>query len=104
MAQSNKLKGFLDMFRGPSGGFDAARVLFAIGGLTAIFSPVGFQTAALFKGQVWDPLGFSTGEGIVLGSFAAVGFGIRQKDKGVADAQATIANATSTPPSPEPGN
>jgi hypothetical protein len=91
-----KIDKFLDMFKGPTGGYDAARVMFGIGGITAIFSPVGFQISALVKGQIWNALEFCTGMGIILSSFAAVGFGIRQKDKGVADAQATMSNTTLT--------
>jgi hypothetical protein len=78
------------MFKGPSGGYDLARSLYGVGGLTGIFSPIGFEITALYKGQSFEPLPFCTGVGIILASFAAVGYGIRQKDKGVADAQATM--------------
>lgn len=85
-----KLEKFLDMFRGPTGGYDIARVLYGTAGPVGIFSPIAFQITALSKGQNFEPLAFCTGFGIILASFAAVGFGIKQKDTGVANAQATL--------------
>lgn len=93
-----KLDKFLGMFKGPSNTYDAARVLFAFGGVTGTLAPVVFQSVALWKGQTWDALSFSSGEGLILSSFAAVGFGIRQKDRGVADAQATMADTENKTP------
>jgi hypothetical protein len=82
---------FLDMFKGLSGGYDTARILFGIGGLNGVIAPVVFQVWAFIRGQSWDAVSFCTGYGIMLsGIIAAGGFGIRQKDKGVADAQATM--------------
>lgn len=90
---------FKSMFRGPNGtGYDTARILFGIGGLNGIISPVAFQAWAMFKGEHWDPLAFCTAYG---GMLAAVigfgGLGIATKDKGVASALNT------TPPSPPEG-
>lgn len=76
-----------DMFKGVGGGFDTARILYFGSGIATIVAPVVFQAWALWKGQSWDPIAFCTGYGgaltaVVLGGAA----GIRQKDKGVADA------------------
>jgi hypothetical protein len=85
-----KREAFLDMFKGPNGTYDSARVLFSLGGFFGIFSPIVFQAVALYKGQSWEPMQFSSGLGLILASFAGVGFGISQKDKGIADSQATM--------------
>jgi hypothetical protein len=87
-----------DMFKGPAGSYDTARILFAIGGLFGIVAPVVFQAWAISKGQNWDPLAFCTAYGAELAAILSLGgFGIATKDKGVASALNT------TPPSPPEG-
>lgn len=86
-----KTNAFLEMFKGLTGSYDTARILFAIGGLNAVIAPVGFQIWAFIHEQPWDPVNFCTGYGLMLSSIiAAGGFGIRQKDTGIANAQATM--------------
>lgn len=86
---------FKELFKGPTGQYDSARFLFAIGGMSGILSPIVFQAYALWKGQSWDVLAFCTAYG---GMLAAVlgfgGLGISVKDKGVASAM----NTTPAPP------
>jgi hypothetical protein len=95
MSRFNSLK---SMLKGPSGGYDTARILFVVGGLNGVVAPVIFQAWAMLKDQPWDPLSFCTAYG---GMLAAVlgfgGLGIATKDKGVASAVNT------TPPSPPTG-
>lgn len=71
-----------DAFKGPLGGFDTARMLFAVGGIAGII----YQGVALYKGQAWQPIEFFTGFGGYLGGG---GLGISLKDKGVASALQT---------------
>lgn len=88
---TTKIDKFLDMFKGLTGGYDTARILFAIGGLNGVIAPVFFQIWAFIKNQDWDPVSFCTGYGIMLsGIIAAGGFGIRQKDTGIANGMATM--------------
>ncbi len=54
----SKMDSFLSMFKGPSNTYDTARILFAVGGLTGIFTPVGFQSYALWEGQRFDVFAF----------------------------------------------
>lgn len=86
-----KFEKFLDMFKGPTGGYDLARVLF---GTTGFFSGVsgtayqGYATIAI--GQAFHPLEFFGGIGVLMTSFLAAAYGIKAKDKGVADALSTM--------------
>lgn len=89
-----KLDRLRDMFKGPTGGYDTARVLYAIGGAFAVVAPVAFQAWALYKGEHWDPLAFCTAYGGELSAVLALGgLGIATKDKGVASALNTTAPA-----------
>jgi hypothetical protein len=82
---------WLKSLEGPNGaGFDTARILFLLGGLSGII----YQGVALYKGQSWDPAAFLGGFGAYVGGG---GLGISLKDKGVASALNT------TPPSPPIG-
>lgn len=83
-----KLDKFLDMFKGPSGGYDLARVLFGTTGFFSGASGTAYQGYALAIGQAWHPLEFFGGIGILMTSFLAAAYGIKTKDKGVADALA----------------
>jgi hypothetical protein len=86
-----KLEKFLDMFRGPTGGYDIARVLFGFGGFSGILSGIFYEGYALIAlKQAFAPLEFYGGFGVLMSGFLAAAFGIKQKDKGVADAQATM--------------
>lgn len=86
-----KMSLFLDPLKGPLGGFDSARILFAVGG----FAGIVYQGIALYKGQAWAPIEFFTGLGAYL---SGGGLGISLKDKGVASA-----NNTTTPQPPSGG-
>lgn len=80
---------FFDIFKGPSGNNDSARILFFIGGIAAIFAPIGFQVWAMIRHQSWDPTAFCLAYGGLLsGYILGGGFGISTKDKGVASANA----------------
>lgn len=69
---------------------DAARVLWVVGAVAYLISVITFQGIALWKGQTFDVFQFCTGFGTGFAAlFAAGGWGIRQKDTGVAVAQAT---------------
>lgn len=75
------------MFKGPQGGYDTARILFAVGGLNGVVSPVVFQAWAMVKNQPWDPLAFCTAYGGMIAAILSLGgLGIATKDKGVASA------------------
>lgn len=79
-----------DMFKGSGGGYDTARILFAVGGTNGVIAPVAFQAWSMAKGGAWDPLAFCTAYGAMLSAvLAAGGFAIAVKDKGVASAAAT---------------
>lgn len=80
------MKGILEMFKGVGGHTEMGRVLWFLGGLATII----FQGYAIFEGQNFDPLTFAGGFAALL---AAGGFGIKQKDNGVATARVTEANA-----------
>ncbi len=83
-----------DALKGPSGGFDTARILFAVGGFAGVTAPVVFQAWALAKGEHWDPLAFCTAYGGELAAILGVGgLGIATKDKGVASAMNTTPGA-----------
>jgi hypothetical protein len=87
-----------NIFKGVSGEYDSARILFVIGGLNGVISPVGFQIWSMLKGEHWDPLAFCTAYGGMLAAILSLGgLGIATKDKGVASAQNTTA------PSPPEG-
>lgn len=75
-----------DMFKGVGNKIEMGRVLWFLGALATIT----YQGYAIFKGQNFDPLVFAGGYAALL---AAGGFGIRQKDTGVA---AAVATATPT--------
>lgn len=89
----------LDMFKGPTGGYDLARVLFGFGGVSGVGSGIGYQGYDLFLGHNFNPLSFFGGLGILMSSFLAAAYGIKQKDKGVADAVASLAQSASDNPS-----
>jgi hypothetical protein len=72
----------LEMFKGIGDSPEMGRVLWFLGGVATIV----FQGYAIFKGQEFDPLVFAGGFAALL---AAGGFGISQKDNGVANAKAT---------------
>lgn len=74
------------MFKGVGDSPEMGRVLWFLGALATI----GYQGYAIFKGQNFDPLVFAGGYAALL---AAGGFGIRQKDTGVA---AAVASSTPT--------
>lgn len=80
----------LKALEGPSGTFDSARILFALGGVAGIV----YQGVAIYKGQPWAPAEFFGGLGVYVGGS---GVGISLKDKGVASAINTTA------PSPPDG-
>ena len=87
-----------ELLRGPTGSFDTARIVFALGGAGVAIGPIVFQAVALYKGQTWDPAGFCGGYGGGLAAYlAGGGLGIATKDKGVASANNT------TPPTPPAG-
>lgn len=87
-----------DMFKNPQGSYDSARILFVIGGVNGIFSPVAFQTWAMWRGQAWDATAFCLAYGGMLSAVLSLGgLGIATKDKGVAAANNTV------PPSDPPG-
>lgn len=81
-----------DALKGPLGGFDSARILFALGGIGVIFAPIIFQAWALYLKQDWHPGEFCAqyagGLALYLGGG---GLGISLKDKGVASAMNTTA-------------
>lgn len=73
---------------------DSARILFFIGGLAAIFAPIGFQVWAMIRHQPWDATSFCLAYGGLLTGYILGGcFGISNKDKGVAKANAINADA-----------
>lgn len=84
------MKSILSMFKGINDTPEMGRVLWFLGAVATIV----YQGYAIFKGQNFDPLTFSGGFAALL---AAGGFGISQKDNGVAAATATVA-AASPPP------
>lgn len=88
-----KLQALLDMFKGPTGGYDLARALFGFGGVSGVSSGVGYQGYDLYLGHTFNPLSFFGGLGILMSSFLAAAYGIRQKDKGVADAVVALAQS-----------
>lgn len=89
------MKNFLEAFKGPTGTFDTARILFAVGGVCGSISPLIFQGIALYKNQEWHPAEFCAGYFGGLGAYlGGGGLGISLKDKGVASAMNT------TPPPP----
>ena len=67
------------MFKGVSGTPEMGRILWFLGAVATI----AYQGYAVFKGQGFDPLQFAGGFATLL---AAGGFGIAQKDTGVARA------------------
>jgi hypothetical protein len=76
-----------DALKGPTGGYDTARILFALGGLNSVVAPLVFQSWAMWRGQAWDPAAFCIAYGGLLSSIIlGGGFGIAAKDKGVASA------------------
>lgn len=79
-----------DFLRGFSNGSpDSARILFVIGGIAAIFAPIGFQVWAMIRHQTWDATAFCLAYGGLLTSYILGGsLGISVKDKGVAAANA----------------
>lgn len=80
----------VDMFKGPTGSFDTARILFAAGGVAGVISPLVYQGIALWQGQHWQPAEFCGGYFGGLGAYlGGGGLGISFKDKGVASAMAT---------------
>lgn len=86
----------LTALEGPLGGFDSARMLFALGGFCGIIAPLVYQGVALYKGQPWDPASFCGGYFGGLGAYlGGGGLGISLKDKGVASALNTT---TGSPP------
>lgn len=75
-------------------GYDPIRILFAIGGTNGVLMPVVFQVWAFIKGQAWDPIGFCTGYGGLLAAvITAGGIAMRNKDKGLAEANAITATS-----------
>jgi len=73
---------FLNMFKGvDNNSWEMGRVLWFLTGVAGVI----FQGYAIYKGQNFDPLTFFGGAATLL---AAGGFGIKQKDGGVAAAQA----------------
>ena len=87
-----------DMFKGVGGGYDSARILFVIGGLNGIITPVAFQAWAMWRGQAWDATSYCLAYGGMLSAVLSLGgLGIATKDKGIASAKNT------TPPSDPPG-
>lgn len=84
-----------DSITGPNGSFDPVRILFGIGGTNGIVAPIAFQAWAMIDkgGAAWDVGTFCASYGamlsaVVLAGGTAMGF----KDKGLAQAQATIAD------------
>lgn len=89
------MNALLASLKGPMGGYDTARILFALSGLSAIFSPLVFQGWAMYRGQAWDATAFCLAYGGLLTSIIlGGGLGIATKDKGVASAL----NTTPAPP------
>lgn len=87
-----------DMLKGISGGYDTARILFLIGGLNGIITPVVFQAWAMHRGQPWDATAYCLAYGGMLSAVLGFGsLGIATKEKGIASAKNT------TPPSDPPG-
>ncbi len=77
------MKALINMFKGvDNNSLEMGRVLWLLGALATI----AYQGYAIFKGQNFDPLQFAGGFAALL---AAGGFGIKQKDTGVANALAS---------------
>ena len=89
----------LDFLRGPSNtSVDSARLLFFIGGLSAIFAPLGFEVWAMHHDpKAWDVTAFCLAYGGLLTAYILGGTaGIKLKDTGVATYHAlTPPNAAS---------
>ena len=78
---------FLDIFKSPTGNWDSARILYILGGLNGIISPVGFEVWAMWRGQPWDVAAYCLAYGGMLSAVISLGaYGIKTKDNGVADA------------------
>ena len=74
------MSSWLNMFRGiDNNSFDIGRVTWFLGAVAML----GYQGYALFLGQTWNSIEFGGGFAALL---AAGGFGIKQKDTGVANA------------------
>ena len=71
---------------------DSGRVIWVVGAATFILSSVGFQGAAIYRGQSFDPFQFCTGFGAGFGAvLAAGGWGVAKKDKALAEVQQQVA-------------
>ena len=91
-------KTFGEMFKNPTGRYDSVRLLFGIGGLNGVLSPIVFQTWAMIQkgAEAWDPLAYCTAYGGMLAAIlAGGGLAVSTKDKGVASA---INTTPSLPP------
>lgn len=89
---------FVNIFKGVQGSWDSARILFVIGGLNGIITPVAFQAWAMWRGQAWDATSYCLAYGGMLSAVLSLGgLGIATKDKGIASALNT------TPKSDPPG-
>lgn len=87
---------FWDIFKGRDGKPESARVLFVIGGLNGIISPVVFQAWAMWRGQAWDAATYCLAYGGMLSAVISLGgLGIATKEKGVAAANVTQAGVPS---------
>jgi putative hemolysin len=82
-----------DVFKGVSGQYDSARILFLIGGLNGVITPVVFQAWAMYRGQPWDATSYCLAYGGMLSAVISLGgLGISIKEKGVASAKNTTPN------------
>lgn len=92
------MSGLAGILKGISGELEAGRVLWVSGTALFVVSFISFAGIALLvKGQAFSPVEYGTGFAAGFGAaLAAGGFGISQKDRGVARAVATT-DATSSP-------
>ncbi len=82
-----------DSVRGPGGTYDPVRILFSIGGFNGVLTPVAFQIWSFFKGQEWDVAAYCLASGGMIGAIVtAGGLAIASKDKGTAQAAATLSD------------
>jgi len=87
------MSGFSNILRGIGGDFEIGRVYLAASGFAGITTPIGFQIWHMLEnGGQFDVTAWCVAYPGGLAALGALGvFTIGKKDKGVADAKATLA-------------
>lgn len=83
---------FLSILKNVQGEFEVGRTLLASSGVSAIFTPIGFQVWDMSRGAHFDVVAWCAAYPTGLGALAGVGvFAIGKKDRDVATARLTAA-------------